>query len=194
MILDNLSATRAPTFLALLQRPGDSQLVKHSSVKTVGGFTRMVISSFACHADPDARLVFKCHPLDPGLENHRGAIQRLARELGAEGRVFYVDGGNLPSLVEIASGVISVNSTAGLVGIECNRSVIALGAATYDLEGMTHQGGLETFWRAPQSPDPALFHSYRRVVMAQTQVNGAYSTARGMDVALRETVCRLLGD
>jgi len=154
----------------------------------------MVMSSFARHAPAPARLVFKCHPLDPGLEDHRGAIARLARELGVEGRVFYVDGGHLPSMVEAAAGVISVNSTAGLVGMEHNRPVIVLGAATYDLEGMTHQGGLKSFWRTPQAPDLSLFQSYRRVVMAHTQINGAYSTGRGIDVALRETVCRLLGD
>ena len=193
-ILSDLAATEAPTFLALLQRPGDSQLVKHSSVKSVSGFIRMVMSSFARHAPAPARLVFKCHPLDPGLEDHRGAIARLARELGVEGRVFYVDGGHLPSMVEAAAGVISVNSTAGLVGMEHNRPVIVLGAATYDLEGMTHQGGLKSFWRTPQAPDLSLFQSYRRVVMAHTQINGAYSTGRGIDVALRETVCRLLGD
>jgi capsular polysaccharide export protein len=193
-VLKDLAASDAPTFLALLQRPGDSQLVKHSSVKSVAGFIRMVTTSFARHAPPEARLVFKCHPLDPGLEDHRGAIQRLAREFGLEGRVFYVDGGHLPSMVEKAAGVISVNSTAGLVGIEQNRPTIVVGAATYDLAGMTHQGGLKTFWRGPQPPDLALFQSYRRVVMAQTQINGAYSTARGIEVALRETVCRLMGD
>jgi len=193
-IIDELAASPSPTFLALLQRPGDSQLVKHSSVKSVGAFIRMVMTSFARHAPADARLVFKCHPLDPGLEDHRGAIQRLARDLGVDGRVFYIDGGHLPSLIQSVAGAICVNSTAGLVAIEHSRPAITLGAATYDLYGMTHQGGLKTFWRTPQTPDSSLFESYRRVVMAHTQINGAYSTARGIDVALRETVCRLLGD
>jgi capsular polysaccharide export protein len=191
--LSRLAAIKAPTFLALLQRPGDSQLVKHSSLKSVANFINVVLSSFARHAPQDARLVFKCHPLDPGLEDHRAAIGRAAKALGVAERVFYLDGGHLPSLVQAAAGVISVNSTAGLTGLELGRPTIALGSAVYDIRGLTHQGGLKTFWRAPEAPKPELFEAYCRVVMANTQINGAYSTAHGIDLALPEMVCRLLG-
>jgi hypothetical protein len=37
-----------------------------------------------------------------------------------------------------------------------------------------------------------VFRAYRRLVMATTQINGAYSTARGIDLALPETLRRLL--
>jgi capsular polysaccharide export protein len=192
-VLNRIAAGEAPTFLALLQRPGDSQLIRHSSLKSVARFINVVMSSFASHAPPGARLVFKCHPLDPGLEDHAAVIRRLGRALGVEGRVFYVDGGDLRALARKSVGVISINSTASLAGLELGRPTIVLGSAVYDICGMTHQRGLDTFWRDPEAPDPALFQAYRRVVMANTQINGAYSTTEGMDMALLETANRLLG-
>lgn len=186
-----MSADR-PMYLAILQRPGDSQLVKHSSVKTVTDFIDQVLTSFAAHAPPKAQLVFKCHPLDHGLENHQAIIRRLATARGVGDRAIYLDGGDLPAIVRRSRGVISVNSTAGLVGIELERPTVVLGCATYDISGMTHQDGLDLFWTRPQAPDPEVFRAYRRLVMATTQINGAYSTARGIDLALPETLRRLL--
>ena len=190
--LERILSSQAPMFLAILQRPGDSQLVKHSSVKTVTQFIETVLSSFAANAPTQAQLVFKCHPLDHGLEDHRGIIRRLAQARGVGDRVVYLDGGDLPAIVRRSSGVISVNSTAGLVGIDLARPTIVLGCATYDIRGMTHQDGLDRFWTGPQGPDPEVYRAYRRLVMATTQINGAYSTARGIDLALPETLRRLL--
>jgi capsular polysaccharide export protein len=190
--LDRILSSERPMFLAILQRPGDSQLVKHSAVKTVTQFIGTVLSSFAANAGPEAMLVFKCHPLDHGLEDHRGMIRRLAEACGIADRVVYLDGGDLPAIVLRSQGVISVNSTAGLVGIDLARPTLVLGCATYDIRGMTHQDGLDRFWTQPQSPDPEVYHAYRRLVMATTQINGAYSTARGIDLALPETLRRLL--
>jgi capsular polysaccharide export protein len=192
-VLKRIAESDAPMFLALLQRPGDSQLTRHSSLKSVAKFIGVVLSSFAENAPPGARLVFKCHPLDPGLDDHGATIDRLARSRGLEDRVFYVDGGDLPSLARKAAGVISINSTASLVSLELGRPTIVLGSAVYDICGLTHQGGLGTFWRGPQPPDPALFQAYRCVMMANTQINGAYSTIEGMDLALSEAANRLLG-
>lgn len=191
-VLAQLQRDQKATFLAILQRPGDSQLLKHSSIKSVAAFIDMVVASFAAEAPCGARLVFKCHPLDPGLEDHRQTIMRRATALGVADRVFYVDGGYLPDMARTSAGLISVNSTAGLVGIEHGCPTLVLGSATYDMPGLTHQSGLATFWRAPEPPDLDLFEAFRRVVIANAQINGAYSTLRGVDLALPETVCRLL--
>jgi capsular polysaccharide export protein len=69
---------------------------------------------------------------------------------------------------------------------------IALGRAIYDMPGLTHQGGLDGFWSAPQAPDAELYDAYRRVVMAETQINGAYATSRGRRLAVPEIARRLL--
>src|SRR5690606_31289713 len=55
-----------PIFLGLLQRPGDSQLMRHSPHASVEEFVDRVVRSFAAHASQDAQLIFKGHPLDHG--------------------------------------------------------------------------------------------------------------------------------
>jgi capsular polysaccharide export protein len=78
------------------------------------------------------------------------------------------------------------------VGLEFGRPTIVLGTAIYDIRGMTHQGGLKTFWRTPESPNPEVFYAFSRVVTANTQINGAYATIHGIDLAIPELVCRLI--
>ena len=85
--------TRGPIFLAVLQRPGDSQLRLHSPFNTLADFIERVISSFAGHATVDARLIFNAHPLDHGVEPHGRVVSRLARAFGVADRVFFLDRG-----------------------------------------------------------------------------------------------------
>ena len=58
-----------PFFVACLQREGDSQLIEHSDLKTNAAFMTQVIANFAKAAPRDHRLVFKNHPLDPGVDD-----------------------------------------------------------------------------------------------------------------------------
>jgi capsular polysaccharide export protein len=186
-----LSST-GPIFLALLQRPGDSQLWRHSDFGTVEAFVAHVLPSFAAHAPRDARLIFKPHPLDPGLEPHADVIARVAQQLGVADRVRYIDHGKLHEILPRIRGTICVNSTAGLAAIEFGRPSIVLGRAIYDMPGMTHQAGLDSFWRAPEPPCAELYAAFRRVVLARTQVNGAYATPRGRAFAVSGVAERLL--
>lgn len=182
----------SPVFLALLQRPGDSQLTRHSRFEQSGEFVRHVVSSFAQHAAAGARLLFKSHPLDHGLEPHGRAIRLAAEAAGVADRVFFADDGHFPSLIGKAHAVLSVNSTGGLSAVEAGLPTIVLGEAIYDIPGLTHQGGLETFWRAAQKPDSALYRAYRAAAMASCQINGAFSTAHGIGLILPEAARRLL--
>ncbi len=190
--LHSVLGVSGPIFLALLQRPGDSQLLRHSKLKTMDAFIELVVTSFAAHAPPEARLLFKAHPLDHGVEAHDVIVRRAAEACGVADRVFYTDVGHFPSLVRASVGVISVNSTGGLTAIEFQQPTIALGSAIYDMPGLTHQGGLASFWSAPEAPDPGLFHAFRSVVMARTQINGAYSTSHGVRLAAPEVAERIL--
>ena len=175
-----------PIFLALLQRPGDSQLLRHSKIRTMEAFIELVVASFAAHATPKTRLLFKAHPLDHGVEAHDKTVRKVANAYGIGDRVFYTDVGHFPSLVRASVGVVSVNSTGGLTAIEFQRPTMALGSAIYDMPGLTHQGGLASFWSRPEAPDLELFQAFRSVVMARTQINGAYSTSHGVRLAAPE--------
>lgn len=190
--LHSVLGVSGPIFLALLQRPGDSQLLRYSSFGTVASFIEHVVTSFAQHAPPGVRLLFKAHPLDHGIEAHEPVLERIAQACGVADRVFYTDVGHFPSLVRAAVGVVSVNSTGGLTAIEFQRPTAVLGSAIYDMPGLTHQSGLDQFWSAPEAPDPSLYRAFRNVVMAKTQINGAYSTSHGVRLAAPEVVRRLL--
>ena len=192
--LSRVLEARGQLFLAILQRPGDSQLRHHSPFPTVASFIDRVITSFARHAPADARLLFKAHPLDHGLEPHRRNVEAAARAAGVGGRVWFTDIGDLRAMTDFAVGVVTVNSTAGLTAIDVGLPTVTLGAAIYDLPGLTHQGGLDGFWSALEAPDRTVFEAFRKVVMARTQISGAYALARGIDLAVPETTRRLLAD
>lgn len=181
-----------PFFLVLLQRPGDSQLAGHACAEGLSPFIAHVTASFGRCAPRDARLVFKAHPLDPGLEDHAASIARAAHAQGVEGRVGYVDEGRLCDLLNEATGVVTVNSTGGLAALEAGRPTIALGPAIYDLPGLTAQDGLDAFWREPVAPDATLFAAFRRIVISTTQINGAFAQPLGRRLAAREASRRLL--
>ena len=187
---------RAPTparyFLVLLQRPGDSQIVRHSPFRTVADMIELVMASFARWAPADARLVFKTHPLDHGIERHDLQIGRLSAALGVAGRVSLVDESRLDGVLSPAVGVVTGNSTGGLAALELGKPTIALGQAIYNLPGLAHQAGLDRFWSAPEPPDPSLFEAFKRTVIALTQVNGAFASRAGARLAAEGVAERLL--
>ncbi len=190
--LTRLVDTPGPLFLALLQRPGDSQLLRHSPFPTVAAFIDGVVASFARRAPAHARLLFKAHPLDHGLERCDAAVARVATMAGVADRVFFTGSGDLNRLLDRAHGVITVNSTAGLAAIARDRPTITLGAAIYDMPGLTHQSGLDMFWIHPENPEPDLYQAFRRMVMARTQINGGFESREGADLAMPELVRRML--
>jgi capsular polysaccharide export protein len=181
-----------PLYLVLLQRPGDSQLWRHSDFECTEAFLEKVVTSFAAHAADQAMLLVRPHPLDHGLDDHEGVLEKLAERTGVAGRVHFVDHGKLHEILPLMRGAVCVNSTAGLAAVEFDRPTVVLGRALYDMPGLTHQGGLDTFWRAPEKPDPTLYQSFRDVIMATTQINGAYATRRGRALAVPEAGRRLL--
>ena len=187
---ESLLTSERPFFLALLQRAGDSQLWRHSNY-TNETFAAEVIESFSKHAAPNSRLVFKLHPLDPGLVDYKRVVERLAAEHEAADRVIFLDGGNLNALSHRAQGAVTINSTAGLatVGFGCPTKV--LGRAVYDIEGLTDPKPLNRFWNEPKAPDPDLFLRFRHVMMERTQINGAFYTPVGMQLAVAVAAERL---
>ena len=185
-----LTNSPRPYFLALMQRAGDSQLWRHSSY-TNETFAAEVIASFAQHADEDARLVFKLHPLDPGLVDYEKIVRECAAEHAISDRVVFLDGGNLNVLARRARGAVTINSTAGLatIGFGCPTKV--LGRAVYDIEGLTDRTPLSRFWNAPQAPDHDLFLRFRNVMMERTQINGSFYPPKGLRMAAAAAAERL---
>lgn len=167
-------AARGPFYLACLQREGDAQLLRYSHFADNTAFLAEVMTSFARHAAPEARLVVKNHPLDPGLVDLAKMTRVLAIERGLADRVDFIDGGNLAQLCRASRGMVVNNSSAALSALGFQTPVKVLGEAFFDIEGLTHQGPLDAFWTAAQAPDPDLFVNFRAHVIAMSQVNGNY--------------------
>ncbi|NBB65499.1 capsular biosynthesis protein [Pseudomonas sp. ODNR1LW] len=173
-------AARGDFFIACLQREGDAQLLRYSRYPDNTAFLARLMTSFAAHAPKGARLVVKNHPLDPGVVDLAAVTRRLAIERGLQGRVDFIDGGNLAQLCRASRGMVVNNSSAALSALGFQTPVKVLGDAFFDFEGLTDQQALDDFWSAPQAPDAALFARFRAHVIARSQVNGNFHEPRAI--------------
>ncbi|MBR9765569.1 MAG: capsular biosynthesis protein [Rhodobacteraceae bacterium] len=181
-----------PFFLVALQMQGDYQIRANSPYRDQRAFLAEVLASFARAAPSGAELVVKLHPHDNGLVPWRRFLARRARALGLAGRVQVLDGGALEDWALRARGLVTVNSTAGLMALARRCPVRVAGVAVYDMPGLTHQGGLDGFWRAPAPPDPELLADVLRVFAAHLHVRGDFYGTEGMRKAVTALADRLL--
>jgi len=192
-VMAELMATpQTPYFLVALQVRGDSQLTHHSDYPDSAPFVRRVMTSFLRFAPDHSLLVFKNHPLDPGLKRHDKMVNQIAGELGCSARVRFLDSGHLPTLLDHAQGLVAINSTAIGQALFHRCPTIALGKSIFALPGLTFTDGLDAFWGAASRPDMRLFDAFRRVVIHTTQINGGLYSRRGIELAVPEAVKRLL--
>ncbi|SOB96331.1 capsule biosynthesis protein [Stappia indica] len=187
-----LLAGDAPLFLLPLQVEGDYQILAHSHFGTMRAALGHVIAAFRGGAPKEARLVVKAHPLDNGEVDWRAEIARHAG--GDAERMVFLDGGSLAALFPRLSGLVTVNSTAGLDALRAGVPVAVLTPALYDMAGLTHRGPLERFWQAPQPPDPALLADFLKVVVASSQLRGSIHNREGLDEAVETMTARLLDE
>ena len=160
--------------LVPLQVHDDSQKIYHSSYRLVERFIEEVVRSFAQNAAAGQVLCFKHHPMDRGYTHYGRVIGDLAFRFGLEGRVFYCHDNSLPELYRHAFSVVTVNSSVGLSALLHNIPVKTMGKAMYDIEGLTHQGSLDSFWQNPQPVDIDLFARFHSRLYQMTQINGSF--------------------
>lgn len=160
--------------LVPLQVHDDSQKIYHSNYTSVETFIRELACSFAKSASKEQVLCFKHHPMDRGYTHYERFIADLSHELGLQGRLFYCHDNSLPELYRHAFSVVTVNSTVGLSALLHKIPVKTMGKAMYDVEGLTHQGTLASFWQNPQPVDMELFGRFHSRLYQQTQVNGSF--------------------
>ena len=190
-VTERLLAKKLPYYLFPLQLNSDSQIQVHSPFDGIRQAIDHVLASFAAHAPTGALLVIKNHPLDTGLIEYRQYAKKAAKTLGMADRLEFIDAGHLPTLLDHARGVVVVNSTVGLSALHHRRPLKALGTAIYDMEGMTWQGGLDTFWREAEGPDMDLYQAFLDYLVHHTQINGDFYTRTGIAMATAGAVTRL---
>ncbi len=161
-------------FLYPLQTMDDFQMRQHSDYLSMEHSIEKVITSFAKSAATDDALVIKHHPMDRGFCDYRGYIKTMALQQGVSDRVIYCYDVPVPDLLRHTKGVVTVNSTVGISALVHHVPTKVIGRAVYDIEGLTHQGSLESFWRLPQPVSQALFRQFRSYLYEQTQVDGSF--------------------
>lgn len=185
-------AASGPYFLACLQREGDSQLTRHSDLKSNAAFIEATLADFARHAPGEMRLVVKNHPLDPGVVDQAAVVRRIADAHGVGSRVQFIDGGALAALCRASRGLVVNNSSSALAALGFGTPVKVLGRAFFDFQGLTDQQPLAGFWTAPVGPDPDLFLRFRAAVIARTQINGSFEGPRLRARTARDIAARMM--
>lgn len=167
-------------FVVPLQVYNDSQLTVHSDFPSVETFIQHVVESFASHAPGGTHLVFKHHPMDRGHRHYGRLLGQLAQVQSLRGRLHYVHDLRLPMLLRHSLGAVTVNSTAGLSALYHRVPVVCLGKSFYDGCGLTHQNGLDSFWRTPIGPQPRDVQRLRALMLNESLVPGSFY-AGGID-------------
>ena len=186
-------AADADFYLLPLQLNCDWQIRQHSSFGSMTPVIEMVLGSFKAHAPAHSLLVIKQHPLDDGLISWRRLVTRLAADYGLSDRVIYLEVGDLNELIARTLGVVTVNSTSGTLALAIGAPVVVLGTAIYDIVGLTHQAGLDSFWTDAAPPDPVLFAAFRRVIAARCMLVGGFFSEQGITQLVANAVTRLEG-
>lgn len=181
-----------PVFLLPLQIEGDSQLAVHSPFASVAETVEHVLQSFRT-APPEARLLVKRHPLDPGVVDWRNFVTASAHRIGVGDKVAFIERGDLLPLIRAARGVVTVNSTVGPLALAEGTPVLALGAAVYRVPGVTADCSLAEFWHRPPPVDPDNVALFRRTLAAKCLVNGGFHSEAGLALLIEASAERLLG-
>lgn len=190
-IIARVTAGADPYFVMPLQLETDYQIRSYSVFRSQRTAIKLVITSFAENANPNARLLVKVHPLDNGLIKWPDEIKAHAQRHGVADRVHFIDGGNLNRMVAGSAGVVTINSTAGMVGLQRGIPVKTLGLAIYDIPGMTDDQPLDRFWIEPKAPDPKLVEAFVRLIAATVHVRGNFYSDAGVEAGAAAIAKRL---
>jgi capsular polysaccharide export protein len=191
MAMVKLIRSGRPYYVFPMQVDVDSQITFHSQFAGQCDVIRVIIESFARHAPAAACLVITEHPLETNPADWRRVVAGQAVISGVADRVRYFEGGSPDDLLRGSRGVVVVNSTTGHRALELGAPVIALSPAVFNLAGLTFQHGLDRFWLDAHPAEPALVETYKKVVIARTQVNGGFFSREGIKLAVANAVPRL---
>jgi capsular polysaccharide export protein len=163
-------------FLVPLQVHNDSQVLHHAAAGGVAGFIAGTIASFARHAPHDCLLVIKHHPMDRGYRDYRAMVADEAARQGCAGRVLCLHDQPTLLLLQHCRGVVTINSTVGISALAQGRATKTMGAAFYDMPGLTYQGPLHRFWHEARlaAPDARLWRHFHALILADAQINGSF--------------------
>ena len=160
-------------FLVPLQVHCDSQITKRSDFESIEDFIDSVVDSFIKNAPAGSKLVFKVHPMDRGYKDYHKKIKEINRIDGNK-RIHYVDRVHLPTALNHCKGVVTINSSVGLSALIHRKKLICLGEAAFDLENLSYQGSLESFWNSDFVPSREKMRNFINLLKLTSQANGTF--------------------
>ena len=189
-----LRGSGANFHLVLLQLTHDASFRDHSNFRSLREFVDMCCRGFAAGAPGHAQLVFKAHPLEDGREPLDPIIRAAATRYRIADRVQIVRGGRLGEMLDLSSGVVTVNSTAAQQALWRGLPLKAFGRSVYSRPEFLSAQSLPDFFAAPERPDVAAYQIYRQFLLATSQIRGGFYTAAGRGEALRNLLPVILED
>jgi capsular polysaccharide export protein len=179
LTIDLIENQESHYFVVALQVHDDQQLLSHGRGWTMERLITETIRSFARCADPTHQLVFKIHPMDRGHKSYRPFVKQLALLSKCEERVQVLDDG---LLIRHSLGLITVNSTSGLLALNHGKPLLALGDTFYGAEGLAtlpkndalSARSIDDFWQNPIAPQKERVQQFVRHMYRQSLINGSF--------------------
>ncbi len=162
-------------FIVILQVSTDSQIKEGSEIKDNEKFIYKVIKNFA-KANQNINLVFKHHPRDRGYTNYLNQIEKFSKEFGVYKKVFYIHDYFLSKIFKNPNckGTVLINSTVGYQSLYHSVPVKSLGITPYNIEGLSDQRDLISFFKNPSIVDRLLLNKFYKYVLENSQINGNF--------------------
>ena len=183
-----------PYFLFPLQLDSDSQVRRYSPFSGMKEAIAHVLTSFAHSAPKSIHLLIRNHPLDNGLINYRRYIRRFSHACGLEGRVHFVESGRAALMMDRSEGMVVLNSTIGISGLQRGIPVYCVGTSIYAVRGLAssqEEQDLDDFWSNPQKPCPETLRHFEKVLKCRTLINGNFYTEEGVRLAIQGVMKRI---
>lgn len=184
-------------FVVALQVHDDQQLLRHGQGWTMERLITESIRSFKRFAAGNHHLVIKIHPMDRGHKSYRPFAVELAHVAGCEDRVHIVDDGSIGLLIRHSLGLVTVNSTSGLLALNHGKPILALGDAIYNGPGLSSAenrastSGLDSFWQSAVAPDGAAVKVFNARMREESLVNGSFYMRSLLEATARRVVRRI---
>ncbi len=162
-------------YLVILQVSTDSQLTEGSNIKDNKKFIYKIIKDFA-EVNIDFNLVFKHHPRDRGYTNYFNLIEKISKEFGVYKKVIYIHDCFLSKIFQNSNcrGTVLINSTVGYQSLYHSVPLKSLGISPFNIEGLSDQRDLVSFFKNPITVDKLLFNKFYKYILENSQINGNF--------------------
>ncbi len=200
LMLNLIENLEGQYFVVALQVHDDQQLLRHGRGWTMERLITESLRSFERHAASNHHLVIKIHPMDRGHKSYRPFAMALARIAGCEDRVHIVDDGSIGLLIRHSLGLVTVNSTSGLLALNHGKPLLALGDALYSGQGLSFAhdpqkgavaSNMDAFWASPEAPDKTAVNAFNARMHDESLVNGSFYLRNLLEATAKRVVKRI---